>query len=180
MTEDQAENDKRDKKSDLSGCSCFLIIMAGLFLAVIMFACFESLAPNPVSGAACLTDDAIKGRLVGTWSRGLHGRLTFTDDGRVSYVGAPAGLIQFEIFFENGTDENDKVSREEYEKSHYLDYRKSSIQATGRYEVYRMWIVIKWDDINDIYIDPEENFPHAAFVGSAIPFEGSVRHFVKM
>ena len=165
------------QKKNSSCGSCFAVVVIAILVLTACLSLWERFVGNRV-----YSDDKVKELIEGSWA--LHAapdcQLTFFSDNKVTYEGSSYRRGLFHLYFKK---ENGDVALKEYEESVAAkeSLYKKPIKATGIYEVRHMWILIRWDRIDDVFINPEEKFPHASFVGGALPFENrSIGSFDKV
>lgn len=164
------------QKKNSSCGSCFAVVVIAILVLTTCLSLWERFVSNRV-----YSDDKVKELLEGRWvhNPATDCQLTFFSDNKVTYEGSYRSNL-FHLYFKK---ENGDVALKEYEESVAAkeSLYKKPIKATGIYEVRHMWILIRWDRIDDVFINPEEKFPHASFVGGALPFENrSIGSFDKV
>ena len=172
----KAQLSSNQQKKNSSCGSCFAVVVIAILVLTACLSLWERFVGNRV-----YSDDKVKELLEGRWvhNPATDCQLTFFSDNKVTYEGSDRSDL-FHLYFKK---ENGDVALKEYEESVAAkeSLYKKPIKATGIYEVRHMWILIRWDHIDDVFINPEEYFPHASFVGSALPFENrSIDSFDKV
>ena len=172
----KAQLSSNQQKKNSSCGSCFAVVVIAILVLTACLSLWERFVSNRV-----YSDDKVKELLEGRWvhNPATDCQLTFFSDNKVTYEGSYRSNL-FHLYFKK---ENGDVALKEYEESVAAkeSLYKKPIKATGIYEVRHMWILIRWDHIDDVFINPEENFPHASFVGGALPFENrSIGSFNKI
>ena|GEM_PF-5332658 len=172
----KAQLSSNQQKKNSSCGSCFAAVVIAILVLTACLSLWERFVGNRV-----YSDDKVKELLEGRWvhNPATDCQLTFFSDNKVTYEGSDRSDL-FHLYFKK---ENGDVALKEYEESVAAkeSLYKKPIKATGIYEVRHMWILIRWDRIDDVFINPEEKFPHASFVGSALPFENrSIGSFDKV